>query len=65
MNPDENQRPLADFIVYLMTSKLEQYHSQILQFCLDAEPRRFFTEVILLMMNEGNLSLKKKLIKAF
>ena len=48
---------MAEFVVYLMTSGLEQYHEAVLQFCLSSKSKRFFAEMLLLMMNEGTSGL--------
>ena len=41
-NPGENPKPMADFVVYLMTSSLSQYHDVVLSFCLTSKSKRFF-----------------------
>ena len=42
MSPGENPKPMADFIIYLMTSSLSQYHDTVLDFCLTSRSKRFF-----------------------
>ena len=41
-NPGENPKPMADFVIYLMTSSLSQYHETALNFCLSSRSKRFF-----------------------
>lgn len=41
-NPGENPKPMADFVVYLMTSGLSNHHESVLEFCLSSKSKRFF-----------------------
>ena len=46
---------MVDFVVFLITSRLEKYHPVVITFLMNVEIQRFFAEIFLIMLNEGIL----------